>query len=453
MLSTGNDMSRAPIWSGMMKFPKAPIRIGVTAKKTMSEPCIVKSFEYSVGITTPWESDERRCPRTGMGWNGWAICQRMRIAKRPATRRKNRPVKRYCFPITLWSVEKTYLRRKLVGSDTGLLSLGPRDAELVVPLAHPLVELLGSLDDERPPHRVVPEPAELGAHDLVAARHGRLGVEVGRHAGEGVLLHAHVRQAEAVDHVARAELEDHGLAGRDVDLARHGRVVGGVELAVGSRVAEGPEELLGEDADPERLVGSGRLLEELVKRVGIVPREVHVDPHEDDEHEAERQAEGARRVALRVARAASLARPEPHDGDREDGDDDHERGCGELAGQPEELVDPVAVQRGILRKQARSLLLRGMVGAAKARWRPPLTRGIPRAPLSQGALRARPGPGRSTSRRRARGPRRPACPRVPPSSRCRRLRSRPWARRESSRAPRGFCSRARAPRSRASWER
>ncbi len=36
-------MSRAPIWSGTTKFPKAPSRIGMIAKKIMIVACIVKS--------------------------------------------------------------------------------------------------------------------------------------------------------------------------------------------------------------------------------------------------------------------------------------------------------------------------------------------------------------------------------------------------------------------------
>ncbi len=35
-------MLRAPIASGITKFPSAPIRSGVTAKKIMIVPCIVK---------------------------------------------------------------------------------------------------------------------------------------------------------------------------------------------------------------------------------------------------------------------------------------------------------------------------------------------------------------------------------------------------------------------------
>ena len=35
-------MSRAPIMSGMSRFPNVPISMGVTAKKIMTSPCVVK---------------------------------------------------------------------------------------------------------------------------------------------------------------------------------------------------------------------------------------------------------------------------------------------------------------------------------------------------------------------------------------------------------------------------
>ena len=44
MFSFGNAMSRAPIMSGMHRFPNAPIIIGVIAKKIMIRPCIVNSL-------------------------------------------------------------------------------------------------------------------------------------------------------------------------------------------------------------------------------------------------------------------------------------------------------------------------------------------------------------------------------------------------------------------------
>ena len=36
-------MSRAPIISGMRKFPKAPTRMGMTTKKIMMVACMVNS--------------------------------------------------------------------------------------------------------------------------------------------------------------------------------------------------------------------------------------------------------------------------------------------------------------------------------------------------------------------------------------------------------------------------
>ena len=42
MLRSGNAMSRAPIMSGIRKFPKQPTRIGMTAKKIMMVACMVK---------------------------------------------------------------------------------------------------------------------------------------------------------------------------------------------------------------------------------------------------------------------------------------------------------------------------------------------------------------------------------------------------------------------------
>ncbi len=42
MLRNGKAMSRAPIISGIRKFPKQPTRIGITAKKIMIVACIVK---------------------------------------------------------------------------------------------------------------------------------------------------------------------------------------------------------------------------------------------------------------------------------------------------------------------------------------------------------------------------------------------------------------------------
>src|ERR1039457_6319636 len=51
---------------------------------------------------------ESACP-------GNPSCHRISIASRPPKIKKKNPVKRYCRPITLWSVENTHLRRKPCG--------------------------------------------------------------------------------------------------------------------------------------------------------------------------------------------------------------------------------------------------------------------------------------------------------------------------------------------------
>src|SRR5205823_12533087 len=44
MLSIGNAMSLAPIMSGMVKLPNAPVRNGMITKKIMIVACIVKNM-------------------------------------------------------------------------------------------------------------------------------------------------------------------------------------------------------------------------------------------------------------------------------------------------------------------------------------------------------------------------------------------------------------------------
>src|SRR5713101_8389224 len=44
MLRNGNAMSRAPIISGMQKFPKQPARIGMITKKSMIVACMVNAM-------------------------------------------------------------------------------------------------------------------------------------------------------------------------------------------------------------------------------------------------------------------------------------------------------------------------------------------------------------------------------------------------------------------------
>src|SRR4029434_1168381 len=49
MLRNGNAMSRAPIMSGMQKFPNEPARIGMITKKIMMVACIVNAMLYGEG--------------------------------------------------------------------------------------------------------------------------------------------------------------------------------------------------------------------------------------------------------------------------------------------------------------------------------------------------------------------------------------------------------------------
>src|SRR5215471_2329332 len=67
MFSVGKAMSRAPISSGTQKFPKAPIKIGVTAKKIMIVPCMVKSDVYATGEITPPDGPNSSRPTIGTG--------------------------------------------------------------------------------------------------------------------------------------------------------------------------------------------------------------------------------------------------------------------------------------------------------------------------------------------------------------------------------------------------
>ena len=60
-------MSRAPIMSGMSRFPKQPISTGVIAKKIMTSPCVVKSCWYIAGPITPPLPRKSSPPTTGTG--------------------------------------------------------------------------------------------------------------------------------------------------------------------------------------------------------------------------------------------------------------------------------------------------------------------------------------------------------------------------------------------------
>src|SRR5579862_1715014 len=91
-----------------------------------------------------------------------------------------------------------------------------------VVLARPFLVLVERVDVEPAAHARVAEAAELRARYLVLTRLGDL--EPGRDvvAGNGVLLEARLRDEEAVDHVARLELDTDRLPDRHVQIVVHG---------------------------------------------------------------------------------------------------------------------------------------------------------------------------------------------------------------------------------------
>ncbi len=116
MFRVGKIMSRAPIMSGMHQFPRAPIMAGVSPRKIMIVPCIVNSVLYDAGSMTPPVRGKSRPPSSGTGTPGLASCQRSIMAMIPPMPSQIRPNQRNCLAMTLWSVEKTCFRRKVVGS-------------------------------------------------------------------------------------------------------------------------------------------------------------------------------------------------------------------------------------------------------------------------------------------------------------------------------------------------
>ena len=100
MFSLGNAMSRAPIMSGMRKFPKHPTMTGMTTKKIMRVACIVNSMLYTSGGMTPSVSRKSQWS-PGTGDSGHPSSQRISMARKPPIRSMNSPRKRNCRPIIL----------------------------------------------------------------------------------------------------------------------------------------------------------------------------------------------------------------------------------------------------------------------------------------------------------------------------------------------------------------
>src|SRR5262245_53633998 len=102
MLSSGNAMSRAPIISGMRKFPKHPTKIGMIAKKIMMVACMVKNALYVWGGMMPsYMVGSGTQPKPGTAVSGHASSQRTSSASMPPITNMERPMPRNCLPIVL----------------------------------------------------------------------------------------------------------------------------------------------------------------------------------------------------------------------------------------------------------------------------------------------------------------------------------------------------------------
>src|SRR6476646_6463234 len=67
MFSLGNAMSLAPIISGMVKLPNAPVNSGMITKKIMIVACMLKNMLYvSGGMRWPASPGQSSLPRTGI---------------------------------------------------------------------------------------------------------------------------------------------------------------------------------------------------------------------------------------------------------------------------------------------------------------------------------------------------------------------------------------------------
>ena len=140
-------------------------------------------------------------------------------------------------------------------------------------LLQPGLELRRRLRDDDEPHLGVLRAAELRA--LAAVHAGAIGLDVGGGVvtRDEVALAVQRRHPEAVDHVARHEHQQHGPAGRDVELV--GRADQIVRLV--SRVLELPPPLAADHVDGQRVV-------RVAHRVQAMPR---ADGHhqQGDEHQ------------------------------------------------------------------------------------------------------------------------------------------------------------------------
>ena len=131
----------------------------------------------------------------------------------------------------IWDFFRTALGRFLLSFDPG----------------QPAVEVGTRLDCHPPLHLIVAPAADLGTDDVISARLGRLEPHRYLHARDGILLHAEVRQEEAVKNVHALELDEEVLVQRHMEVVNDEQIVFGAERLVAARVTEPPFELTGHD--------------------------------------------------------------------------------------------------------------------------------------------------------------------------------------------------------------
>ncbi len=242
-------------------MPKAPCGAVVSTKKTMIVPCIVTSARYCSGVMMPPRTNGK-CAAGHTRWKRIRSERTMPIVTAASARKK------YCRPTTLWSVLKMQRRRKPVGRFQ-------RCAHWAAACALEEAFVIGFRDYiQEAVHRVVAQPAQLRADNLVLPDSVRGEMNGNHHAGHGVLLQAQFAHEKIVDHVLRAQQQLDGTIDRDgqrrdndIVFARGivrieaQRISGGradqagiepAEFAVGARIAKRVDKLRGGDFDLNR---------------------------------------------------------------------------------------------------------------------------------------------------------------------------------------------------------
>ncbi len=208
----------------------------------------------------------------------------------------------------------------------------------------PAVEVGPRLDRHPTLHLVVAPAADLGTDDVISARLGRLEPHRYLHARDGILLHAEVRQKEAVENVHALELNKEIFVNRHMEVVDDEQVVFGAERFVAARVTEPPFELTGHDLHRGGHPGPAHL--HVGPGVHLVDgEEEHRRRGDDRPHHLEGMAPVDVGGRLRGSCGVIL----PHE-PKQDQFGRKEDDAGEHKNEIEEAVDRLAVNRDVLRE-------------------------------------------------------------------------------------------------------